>query len=112
MTTQVEFLIPAHLRNGEPILRALQSGAKVHGCSSILRRNYGGDTPWLVMYGVGHPTQAPIRKQHIDRGGRVVLLDAGYFDRPGPNGTMRASIDHDHPQHLLDQTSEDRKFPS
>lgn len=89
------------------MLRELATAAAEQGDRVELREGYRDGVPLIVLYGVGAPAQAPVRRQHVGSGGRAILWDAGYFHRAGPDGYLRLSIDADHPQALLDRTTDD-----
>jgi hypothetical protein len=69
--------------------------------------HYTGMGDVLVLYGVGAPDRAEARRRHVRSGRRVILWDLGYFGREKLTGHLRCSIDHDHPQALLDATPPD-----
>lgn len=71
---------------------------------------YKGDEEWLVVWGVGGRSQARAAKKHIERGGRVLCADIGYFDREKDykESCFRISIDHAHPQAFYRDEPADR----
>lgn len=102
---RIEFLIPKDLSpTGDLMLRALCDAALRAGDSAFVTSAYRGNCELLVLYGVGAMDRAAARKQHVASGRRVLLWDLGYFAREKITGHLRCSIDHDHPQHLLDRT--------
>jgi hypothetical protein len=64
---------------------------------------YEGKSDWLLLFGVGARLHHPARDAHVASGRKALLWDLGYFGREKLTGYMRASIDDDHPQRLLDQ---------
>jgi hypothetical protein len=65
--------------------------------------SYRGDSEWLVLFGVGARVNDAARRAQVRRGQKVLMWDLGYFGRAKGVGYVRASINHDHPQALLDQ---------
>lgn len=61
-----------------------------------VRERYEGDCDLLVMYGAGHPVRREWWKQHRASGRHCIGWDLGYWQQE--RGTMRATIDEDHPQ--------------
>ncbi len=59
-------------------------------------REYTGSCDLLVTYGTGHPVRRPWWQQHRATGRHCIGWDLGYWH--GELGTMRATIDDDHPQ--------------
>jgi hypothetical protein len=103
MARSVEFLIPPAVeRLGGPMLEALRTAADGAGFQTVRTTVYAGASDWLVLYGVGAPLQARARAQHVAKG-PVLLWDLGYFGNREPGGYLRASLNHDHPQDLLDR---------
>ncbi len=72
--------------------------------NSHITREYQGSALWFVVYGYGHPVRNQFRQRHLRSGRPVVIWDLAYFDR---ERSLRCSINHDHPQHWLDQTPAD-----
>lgn len=64
-----------------------------------VRENYVGDCEILMTYGNGHAVRRPWWMKHKASGGRCVGWDLGYW-RHG-EGTMRVTIDDDHPQRWI-----------
>ncbi len=62
-----------------------------------------GSAKTLMIYGPGHPVRKVQAEQHAAAGGRLVLWDIGYFAHTHCPGAMRLSIDHGHPQGMLDR---------
>jgi hypothetical protein len=56
----------------------------------------------LMAYGAGQVERKQLLDAHRARGGRLVLWDVGYFAQGYAKGYLRMSVDHNHPQHLLD----------
>jgi hypothetical protein len=99
MARDVEFLMPPELqRLGGPMVDPLQVAADAAGFRTYRTEQYRGGSEWLVLYGYGAPNQAAARTAHRKAGGQAILWDLGYFKRG-----YRTSINHDHPQALLDR---------
>ncbi len=62
-----------------------------------------GNAKVLMIYGPGHVVRKKQAEQHIAAGGHLVLWDMGYFAQTHCVGAMRLSIDHWHPQAMLDR---------
>lgn len=60
---------------------------------------YTGTCDLLVTYGTGHPVRRPWWQQHRASGRHCIGWDLGYWQQE--RGTMRATIDEDHPQRWL-----------
>lgn len=56
--------------------------------------HYQGSSRVLIMYGAGLDYRTNVMQQHLNRGGRVIAWDLGYWDR---EEEMRMSIDGIHP---------------
>lgn len=68
-----------------------------------------GDADALLLFGVGYPEHDKARRHYVKHGKPSFLWDLGYFgDRRG-EGYLRFSIDHEHPQGLLDRAPSDAK---
>lgn len=91
----------------EPMLSALVRAARAAGDTVVETSAYQGKSDWLVLFGVGVPVHDHARRVHVKRGGHALLWDLGYFGRKKATGFLRASIDRDHPQALLDRTPPD-----
>jgi hypothetical protein len=89
------------------MLKALARAAAAAGDSVIETRVFQGKSDWLVLFGVGAAVHDQARRAQIKRGGRALIWDLGYFGRKKGTGFLRASIDQDHPQELLDRTPPD-----
>ncbi len=68
-----------------------------------VRSSYVGDCDVLMMYGNGHPIRRPWWRKHLEKGGRCIGWDLGYWrNQEGPgNCRMRATLDADHPQRWI-----------
>ena len=86
------------------MLAGLVRAAQHAGDTVIETRKFHGGCDCLVLFGVGAAVHDQARRAQLKRGGRVLLWDLGYFSRAKGSGFLRASIDRDHPQHLLDRT--------
>ena len=62
---------------------------------------YAGQSPVLLLFGMGAAPHDAARRAHIAKGVHVVHFDLGYFGIR--KHYLRMSIDQDHPQHLLDR---------
>lgn len=92
-------------KSAQRMLKALEDAARLVGDQVYRSYQYQPDSGLLILFGVGHPLHDLARRKHIESGGRVLLLDLGYFgDR---HDYVRFSIDRDHPQHLLDHSPDD-----
>jgi hypothetical protein len=68
---------------------------------------YVGGQDYLILYGVGAPLHALARDRQIRNGGKAVLWDLGYTRLDEEVRYLRFSVNHDHPQKLLDQVEVD-----
>lgn len=59
----------------------------------------------LMLWGYGRPDHQMVVQRHLEQGGRAVMWDLGYFRKH--EGYCRVSIDHWHPQALLEGTPPD-----
>ena len=89
------------------MLNGIARAASNAGDTVVETCTYQGRSDWLVLFGVGAAVHDQARHAQIKRGGRVLSWDLGYFGRAKVTGFLRASIDRDHPQHLLDRTPTD-----
>lgn len=89
------------------MLRSIALAARTAGDTVVETRAYQGKSDWLVLFGVGAQAHDRARRAQIQRGGHVLMWDMGYFGRKKETGFLRASIDQDHPQALLDRTPPD-----
>ena len=87
------------------MLRALAIAMEAAGDTVARTTAYAGQSPVLVLFGIGAAAHDEARHQQLKRGGRVVHFDLGYFGVR--KHFLRMSIDHDHPQHLIEQTPAD-----
>jgi len=101
----VEFLISkTNPLVAERMQEALKAAIRAAGDTLHITSEYEGHADVLLLYGVGAPVNNAARNLHLKSGGRVVVFDMGYFSREKAAGFLRFSIDHDHPQRLLDAT--------
>lgn len=108
MAVEAQFLIPPKLAAyAEPFLRALAKAATAQGDVARIRDHYRREAGWLVLFGVGAAARHEARNLHVGNGQPALLWDIGYFGRKKLGGYCRVSIDHDHPQALLDATEPD-----
>jgi hypothetical protein len=89
------------------MLKALAQAAREAGDTVVETRYFQGGSDVLVLFGVGAAVHDQARRKQIKHGGRALIWDLGYFGRAKKTGYLRASIDHDHPQGLLDATPPD-----
>lgn len=73
----------------------------------VISKKYTGKYDLLVIYGVGNPERHLNRIAHVASDRRVFCWDMGYFGRKKPRGYLRISIDADHPQAWLTDTTPD-----
>lgn len=109
MVKRVEFLMSGPLgRYGTPILTALCEAAQVDGAASVrITKDYEGRSDTLVLWGVGAPNKNRARQLQRQRGGKTLCWDLAYIGRQPVDAYTRVSVDHEHPQHLLDDTPDD-----
>lgn len=62
-------------------------------------KRYTGDCDVLVTYGTGHPVRRPWWQAHRASGRHCIGWDLGYWHHA--MGTMRATIDDDHPHQWI-----------
>ena len=86
----------------EAMLSALAIAIRQDGAELVETSAYRGRSEYLILYGVGAPVNDAARKAHVKSGRPVLMWDLAYFDRLR---YLRCSIDHDHPQSLLDRTT-------
>lgn len=92
MRDGAEILIEGPMsRRGERMLQAMVDAAPA---GSVATKTYRGEHRTLMLYGVGHESRDRARRQHLKRGGRVVMWDLGYWDR---DDGLRLAIDSIHP---------------
>lgn len=91
VNAEILFDLPM-IQRGQRILQALHRAA-APGRVSITRR-YQGNHPVLVLYGAGSEYRQGAIARHKANGGRVVMMDLGYWDR---DHRMRMSVDEHHP---------------
>lgn len=106
----VEVLMTGHESIiGTALLRATDRGARRAGMSVNVTSQYQGKSDWLCMYGVGSPNRNGPRLKHIAHGGLVACWDLGYWKRGKDESSayLRVSVNHTHPQALLDETPTD-----
>lgn len=89
------------------MLQGITRAARAAGDVVVETQAYAGGSDCLVLFGVGADVHHQARGLQLKRGGRAVLWDLGYFGRAKGVGFLRVSIDHDHPQRLLDGTPAD-----
>ncbi len=89
-------------RKGLEMLAAMQAASPVEiRAGTAFRRN----ADILMLWGVGRKGHAQARDAQLAIGRRAVLWDVGYFSKDA--GYYRVSIDHQHPQALMDRTPVD-----
>lgn len=99
---------------GVRLLQAIHAGAVSAGLdASITTSNVDQDSA-LILYGVGGADRWGLAHRHLNGGGRLIVWDAGYWDRKLPDRLRRyrLSIDALHPQKLIMQgpTPSPRRF--
>jgi hypothetical protein len=91
---RAEILIDGGMaRRGHRMLTAMVEAAPIPVC---VREAYVGDCEILMTYGTGHAIRRPWWLKHRAKGGRCIGWDLGYWATG--DGTMRATLDADHPQ--------------
>lgn len=91
----------------EPMLQAMKAAMLACGDTVKETEEYHGGRDWLVLFGVGYEQHHIARTKQVASGKRALLIDLGYWGRKKVTGYLRMSIDHDHPQRLLDRTKPD-----
>ena len=105
MANTVEVLISPRLqKTAGPMLRALYQTILKQSDKVQATTRYAGGSDCLVLYGVGAVDRIIARDLQLAKGGRVIMWDQGYFGKKRFVGYLRVSIDHPHPQGLLDIT--------
>lgn len=95
MATDVEIVtFQPVLERTAALFRNLASTAS--GAGFRVRRSaaYQGGTPWLMLWGAGHPVRAEAMTRHVAAGGRAIAWDLAYWQR---DTKMRVSVDAPHP---------------
>lgn len=87
---------------GEAFLIGFVRALRAMGEPFVETSAYEGRAEWLVLFGVGAEPHDRARNEHVAKGGKALLWDLGYFGRRRIGGYSRASINHEHPQDLLD----------
>lgn len=85
-------------------MQCLHDGAKKLGIDAVAVSRYQPDTDTVLMlYGMGGADRMPHAMNHMASGGRLVVWDAGYWQRKLLNGEkkFRVSIDGLHPQKFV-----------
>lgn len=83
--------------------KILGAMAEARGCK--VNSHYRGNERLLMLWGYGRPDHAAVVARHLAEGGRAIMWDLGYFGKH--EGYCRVSVDHWHPQRLLDKTPAD-----
>lgn len=65
----------------------------------VVTSAYRGDARWLFLYGAGRLDRFDAMRKHLRRGGHIVCIDLGYWDRE--QGAMRVSVDALHPSESM-----------
>lgn len=99
---------PEMYEPGKAMLAAMIATSPI----SIVRRDvYKGDCELLMSYGLGHIGRRFWVNSHLDKGGRLIGFDLGYWNR-GSTKTidrpLRLTIDQDHPQEWIDDCPPER----
>lgn len=90
-------------QRGHRMLTAMAAAATIPVC---VRENYVGDCEILMTYGIGHSIRRHWWQKHLAKGGRGVAWDLGYWAHS--QGTMRVSLDADHPQRWIREEPPER----
>lgn len=84
------------------LLHSMFSALPFVGVKSRATSSYKGDCDWLMLYGVGEGERASMARQHVARGGRVIMWDLGYWNRlPAQTRHWRFGIDNPHPKGII-----------
>lgn len=86
------------------MLIAMKKAIEKDGDSVKETIRFHGGRDWLMLFGVGAEVHHLARTKQLKEGGHALLFDLGYFSRKKVVGHLKMSIDHDHPQALLDLT--------
>lgn len=80
-------------------LRMLQAMAASAPPGSAVTASYAGQHRLLMLYGPGDPARQEVMRTHLQRGGRVLSWDLGYWGR---DTSLRLALDglHPRPAHL------------
>lgn len=94
---------------GRKMLSAMIEAAPAAGIEPVVSSVWSRNADLLMTYGLGHPQRRQWTQAHLQKGGRVIAWDLGYWDRDKPGAfKMRITIDRDHPWHLIGPESPDR----
>lgn len=83
---------------GSEMFRALSAAAPSAGIDLIETTQYQGASPWLMVWGPGHPVRRDTIRAHVAAGGRAIAFDLAYWHR---ESKIRVSFDAPHPQALV-----------
>lgn len=100
MASEYGFLVTEQTPpRGRRLIRTLQDAAKSAGLS-VVGMNRLEPCKTLVAYGVGAPATLKAAREHAAKGGRLMLWDAGYWERTLglDERKYRVSLDYVHPQ--------------
>lgn len=101
----MEILIQANMINkGRRMLEALAETAPMP--NTVVDRP-SGHAKVLMTYGPGEKLRKQWLTEHRARGGTTVVFDIGYFATKDFKGGLRFSVNHWHPQALLDRAPAD-----
>jgi len=89
--------------SADAVLLAMRSALIEAGEKVVETRQYKGGSEWLVLFGVGAAAHSVARDRHVAGGGKALLWDLGYWGRRKKVGYFKATLNSDHPQHLLDK---------
>lgn len=94
---------------GEKMLAAMIAAAPDAGVRCVVTEKPTGSAQFLMTYGLGHPVRRKWTQAHLQRGGRVIGWDLGYWHRDEPGRAhMRLTIDDDHPHRWIESMPPER----
>lgn len=110
MAERIEFLMQSPMgRYASPMLTALLSAASADvSVDAHVTHRVEAKSDVLVLWGVGANNKNAARAQQRANGGLTFCWDLPYFGRHLDQFYTRVSIDHEHPQALLDRTPHER----
>lgn len=107
-----ELLVTPDTRGrGGKILNAMRTSAVKYGIDANVTQQYIGNCETLVMWGAGELRRSKYMKDHLAKGGHVIIWDMGYWHGKHAipeNSLSRISVDHMHPQKFVMQFDFDR----
>lgn len=89
-------------RRATDLFAALRAGARGVGVEVTATTTYRGVSPWMLVWGPGHPARAAVIAQHVAAGGHALCWDLAYWHR---DTKARVSIDAAHPSAWVMRTA-------